>query len=161
MRIGIERLAVFIFSASLFSSIFASFFWACDDLPWGSCTCTEMECPDGVSVELLHKPDTNQFTDLKVSLVYADTVEAASEMWGLGGPDGHSFISRKVVNLKPRRIQVLLSYSHLGTENQITLDTSLAWTSRVCNECTGGGSCKDDMAYTALLVWDLSQVDFE
>lgn len=155
-------------------TLFSSLFLACDEVPWGSCSCTDMGCPEGANVELLHKPDTTQYTNLKVSIAYADTVEASAEAWGMGGPDGHAFISRKLVNLRPTRIQVHLDYSHLRSENQqgtvhqqgianrITLDTTLAWTSRVCNECWGDGrNCEDDMAHTAQLVWDLSQVNFE
>lgn len=129
------------------------------DFPWRECACTQMACLEGITVELLKMPDSAEWSDVALSVEYGDTVEAASNQWNFGSRDRQTFASRKLVAQKPASIRLHLDYRADGSENRITLDTTAQWKARVCNGCSGSSpSCKDDMAHTADLTWDLSEV---
>lgn len=127
------------------------------EIPGRECVCTEMYCLEGVIVELRNMPDSAEWEGVALSLQYGDTVEAASNLSGFGSRERQTFTSRKLVRLKPASIRLHLDYRVDGSENRITLDTIVGWTSRVCNACSGNSpSCKDQLAHNADLAWDLS-----
>jgi hypothetical protein len=138
----------------------------CNSVSKGDCACTVKACFQGLSVELLHRPDSTVYTQQSVSIAYADTLETSSLPWGYAQPNQWVFSSYRLWSSRPNRVKVHLDYRRdegLGlVEKRITLDTALTWTSFVCNGCSGSASdCHDQMAYTAQLKWDLSDEDWD
>jgi hypothetical protein len=135
-----------------------SVFTACKD-PYGDCSCTLMACFEGVSIKLENNLDAESRRDFSVTLAYGDTTESPSESWGASLDNSFLFTSGRLLRQKPKQIGVRISYSENGLEKSMSLDSTLTWSSRVCNQCSGSApSCKDDMASTADVKIDLARV---
>lgn len=142
----------FIFSLLLLFPVLA-----CNDAFQGQCICTLKACFEGVSIQLILKPDTTEYKGVAVAIAYGDTVEAASTEWGFLNPDTYTFTSPRLRSQRPSHIMIRIAYTRTGTSQRIELDTALAWQSSVCNHCSGNSStCKDDMAHTAAVGVDLN-----
>lgn len=124
---------------------------ACNDPFHGQCSCTMMACSEGVVLRLSGNPDTAVYRDFSVAIAYGDTVEAASPYWP-SGTDDYAFTSPRVLRQRPSRIGIQIAYTQAGAPKSIGLDTTLAWTSFVCNGCSGNSSsCHDQMNRIAAL----------
>lgn len=139
----------------------------CDAVNKGDCACTARACFQGIRVELLNRPDSTVYTHQTVSIAYADTLEASSSAWPVFETDARAFTSYRLWSSRPNQVKVHLDYRRedagwAWVEKRVTLDTTLTWTSFVCNGCSGSASdCQDQMAYSAQLQWDLSQEDLD
>ncbi len=114
------------------------------------CSCTAKDCFQGVIVNLEEKPDPDRYKDFSMTLAYGDTVEAASDFWSFNDSARFHFSSPRLWRQKPKQVAIRISYSEQDAEKTASLDTVIAWTSFVCNSCSGGSpSCKDDRNYKA------------
>lgn len=128
---------------------------ACNDPFRGDCACTMKYCSQGVVLRLSGNPDTAVYRDFSVGIAYGDTVEAASPYWP-SGDDDYAFTSPRVLRQRPARIGIQIAYTQAGAPKSIDLDTTLKWTSFVCNGCSGSSSsCHDQMNWIAALGVDL------
>lgn len=128
--------------------------------PFGdSCACTLAACFEGVAIKLENNPDTALYSDFSVRIAYGDTTETESEQWNPIHNNEFYFSSNRVARMQPKQIGVRISYSESGLEKSVSMDSAIAWTSYVCNGCSGSSpSCKDDMASTAGLRIDLAKL---
>lgn len=131
----------------------------CNNPMVDGCACTEKACLEGVTVRLVNNPDSATYSGFSVRIAYSDTVESTSYSWAIFSLSDFHFHSGKLMRQQPRNISVLIDYQKAGEESSLTLDSTIQWTSSVCNHCSGKGmSCKDDMAYKADLAIDLATV---
>ena len=94
-----------------------------------------------------------------MTLAYGDTLEAASEFWMLNDSARFYFFSPRLLRQKPKQIAIRVSYSEQDAEKTASLDTVIAWTSFVCNSCSGGSpSCKDDRDHMASVKLGLARL---
>lgn len=118
-----------------------------------------MACFEGVIIKLENNPDTALYSDFSVTIAYLDTTESESEHWSAIQTNEFYFSSIRVARMQPKQIGVRISYSESGLEKSVSLDSDIAWTTFVCNGCSGSSpSCKDDMASTASLRIDLARL---
>lgn len=139
------------------AAAFALLTVSCDFPSWRECACTEMDCLEGIIVDLRNLPDSTEWDGIAMSVEYGDTVEAEDTLWGFDPRERRAFTSRRLASRRPADIRVHLDYREDGSTKRITLDTSVQWKAEVCNTCSGSSSCKDDMAHTAELTWDLAE----
>lgn len=59
---------------------------------------------------------------------------------------------------RPSHIGIRIAYAMEGEAKKIEVDSAVAWQSFVCNGCSGGSFCKDQMAYTAEVKVNLSSL---
>ncbi len=123
-------------------------FLACHQ-PDDECACTEFACFNGVRVLLTGNPDSAVFSDFSVAIAHGDTLEPAGHAWEDKRKDSFFFSSRTLVGKTPARIGIRVAYRENGVDKTLTRDSDLAWTSLVCNQCSGGPSCRDEMAHRA------------
>jgi hypothetical protein len=127
-----------------------SAFTACNNPFVEGCACTAKACFQGVVVDLEEKPDPNRYKDFSMTLAYGDTLEAASEFWSFNDSARFYFSSPRLLRQKPKQVVMRISYTEQDAEKSASLDTAIAWSSFVCNSCSGGSpSCKDDRNYMA------------
>ena len=139
--------------------LFLSALTACNNPFVEGCSCTAKACFQGVVVNLEEKPDPNRYKDFSMTLAYGDTLEAASELWNFNDSARFYFSSPRLQSQKPKPVVIRISYSEQDAEKSASLDTVIAWTSFVCNECSGGApSCKDDRNYLASIKIGLARL---
>ena len=138
--------------------IFAIYLNSCD-LFDRSCTCTEMECFEGIKVALINNPDSLLYHSFDLSISYSDTVESTSELWGRYYEEVFMFSSYKLRKERPDQIQIILDYvSPIGPVYS-SISQAVEWEQFVCNECSGNRkSCKDDDNYSAFIELDLASI---
>ena len=118
---------------------------ACKD-----CTCTMMNCTEGIWVNLTNIPESSSGEQYDVRFKNStDEWQTAAASDVVDENHGGRFIDMDLLDGKPAEIELEV---RLGGNVVVAAKSySLDWKSTVCNECTGGRNCDDDMAYTSIL----------